>query len=683
MDAAARSSGTLLLFCTVVLTGAFLLFEIQPIIGKIVTPLYGGVAAVWTICMLFFQSTLLAGYILTLALSAAPVPLQLIVYPLLFLASLLWAGIPPASAWTVSPGGSPVLELLASLSTHVAVPCLLLSTVSGMMQVWFNHAGLGDPYRLYGVSNAGSIGALLAYPFVIEPSFALGQALSWWSCTYLTLVLLVVTASALVRAQLKGGKQEASAQAKPTGLPAVSPGQFFWWILTTTLGSATLLSFTSYLTTDVSPMPLLWVVPLAIYLLTFVLAFGDIRSYRRGLLLGTWMPIAALEPLCSQTSLLLGLPVNLLLMFQLCMICHGELASSKPAPAKLPVFYLAVAVGGACGGVLVGIVAPSVLPFEIERLLVVGLIGLFTIYHLAWKKFLAAGRRAPVVVSVLLLAALPFVCWHYLAPKKVLHFERNFYGSARVVQEDDYRFLQNGSTIQGFESSKAAGPLKGGPYFPPMKLAIDCLHRLHRDRPLAIGCIGLGVGAVAQFARPGDSLTFYEIDPKIEPIARRYFTFLNNTGARTQVLTGDGRTLLTRLPEQSFDLLIVDAFNGDAVPTHLLTREAFGVYLRHLRPDGCLWFQISNRNVDLEPVLANISKALGLKCVMITYLDAVKHVLVTRDQHTVDAIAAMGTREFLHMSVNKARERANVGIWTDDFSSLLPVLKLNLVRHGL
>ncbi len=382
-----------ILFCTSTFLAAFLLFQVEPVVGKIVTPLYGGTASVWTVCLFFFQFVVLIGYIMTFVISKLPPKAQLFLYLTLLVISLFWSKIPARQLWTVGDNNAPIQNLLLALVQHMAVPCIMLATVSGIIQIWFAFARLGNPYPLYSLSNLGSLLALLSYPIIIEPHITVFSTLRYWSWLYCLLITIIFLCAFITNFQLKNiaAPEHENKDLLPEN--SVNNKKFFKWLFFSTMGSATLLSYSSYLTSEISPIPLLWVLPLAIYLLTFILVFAQDKYYKRQFFLNSWMLLAICEPLAIQISFLLSLVINLILIFEICMICHGELALSKPSIKYLPTFYLALALGGAIGGLFISIVAPSIFSFEAERFFIIIIMALFTVNEVALKKFKASNKK--------------------------------------------------------------------------------------------------------------------------------------------------------------------------------------------------------------------------------------------------------------------------------------------------
>jgi hypothetical protein len=656
-----------------VFLGASLLFGIEPLTGKIITPVLGGASEVWIVCLLFFQMVVLGGYLLTFLLSHLERRSQIAVYILLFAISLIWARIPNADAWGFASQHDPTWALLWALTSHLAVPCIVLSSVSGTMQVWQARSGSGDPYKLYSLSNLGSLGALLAYPTLIEPLLPVSATLKIWQASYFALFAAALAASTYAWRTTGTAAPAQPAEFQATPLQDLSQNQIVRWLFLSTLGSAALLAFTSYITTDVAPVPLLWVLPLAIYLFTFVIAFG--RSHlKTDLLIALWIPTVIAEPISMGIAPIAVLAVNLVLLFELCMVANAELSASKPDALHLPMFYLAIAVGGALGGILVALVAPLCFTFAGERSVV---ILVFTIYQLFAGAASFSKRRLTIRIVIAVLTSLALLAWLIFPTPDIVHRERNFFGSVSVKHEGDMVTLYHGRVKHGqqyLDPQKAA--IDVYPYGPPAALIFAFLHNMYGSDPLTIGVIGLGSGSMAVEAKQGDSISFYEIDPKIRTIAENWFSYLAHSKAKASVQVGDGRLLL-RDSQKNFDAICIDAFNGDAVPVHLLTVEAMNIYLQHLKPEGILFFHITNAYLDLAPIIGNVAQVLHLHGCKLTYGD-VKYVALSRDTAIIQKLTTFAEKEGPHFSnttVSTLPVRSDLKVWTDDYSNLYSVLK--------
>jgi hypothetical protein len=670
-----------IIFCVSTFLAAFLLFQIEPVVGKIVTPLYGGTASVWTICLFFFQFAVLMGYVMTFAITKLPPKIQLYVYLTSLAISLFWSQIPVRQLW-LSDNSAPVQNLLLSLAQHMAVPCIILATVSGIMQVWFGLARLGNPYPLYSLSNLGSMLALLTYPAIIEPNTTVAGTLKYWSWLYCILAVAIFSCALIVnlRSGIAQTPHSGDENIEPELDNSIDRKKFFKWLFFSTMGSAALLSYSSYLTSEVSPIPLLWVLPLAIYLLTFILVFAKDKFYKRSFFLNTWMVLAACEPITIQISFLLSLVVNLILIFEICMICHGEIAISKPGVKYLPTFYLAIALGGAIGGLFVGIIAPYIFTFEAERFFIIVILALFTVNEVALKKFQASNKKILLRFALIGVTIAVLIAWIKLTPTNVAYRERNFYGVAKVVKEGDFLVLYHGHTVHGRQYlNPVLAPVSTGLYYLPLEEMMDFMHGL-KNHPMSIGVVGLGVGMFTPYGKPQDNIVFYELDPKIEKIARRYFSFISQAKAKVKIMIGDGRFTLSELPPQQYDFMVIDVFNSDSIPCHLLTREALAIYLQHLKKDGILAFHITNNYLDLEPVLGNLAKQDNLFSCYISQGKSSSYIAMTRNAQLMDELTRfIKSKRDKYPEVDTRQTVLNprLGVWTDDYVSLLSVLKLH------
>jgi predicted O-methyltransferase YrrM len=652
---------------------AYLIFQIEPLSGKIVTARLGGSAGIWSVCVLFFQLVVLAGYVLTYLLCKLKPKLQATLYATLAVASLGLLKLPPPELWMPPPELEPVYSLLSLLIGNLAVPCIFLSSVSGMLQKWFAQLKLGNPYPLYSISNTGSLGALLAYPILVEPHVGLAQTIDIWRWFYVAVIGLVVLSAVIVWLIVK---PEPAAVELGVDEAAPSSTSFLVWLCLSALGSVTLLVYTTYLTQDIAPVPLLWVVPLSIYLVTFILCFAASQFYERKILLLLAPALLIFEP-CLRSLPAANVLAVLSIIFLICMICHGELVLRKPGYRYLPLFYLAVALGGALGGILVNLVAPSIFDSYVER----GIIG-WCIIALTVKSFWKDDLRffshrwldaAAIITLVYLLALLNLT--FLLKPGKVTVWQkRNFYGCLSVNSDGDRITLVNGDIIHGSQYKDKAFQFIPTQYYARSSgagLIDDCWRSRHPGRRLKYGLIGLGAGTMAAYANPGDTVVFYEIDPKVKEAAQRYFSYLSNCRGSVTILNGDARVTLSTQAPQNFDYLLVDAFNGDAVPVHLLTKEAVNIYLKHLAADGILLVHISNKYVNLEPVLANIAEQLGLTAQYIRSPNG-RYVAISR-MHPVE-LPAEDQKFFPELTIEQARGNQLVGVWTDNYSNVYAIL---------
>jgi hypothetical protein len=623
----------LALFCGTLFLSAALLFSVQLMVARMILPLLGGTPAVWNTCLVFFQVVLLAGYAYAHLLPARfGVRGQLLVHAALLLVPLL---ILPVSVvgWVPPSEAAPAAWLLLLLSATTGLPFFVVSTSAPLLQQWFartGHPASGDPYFLYAASNLGSLGALLSYPVLVEPHLGLAAQSRVWSAGYVLLALLVLACAARVwrspvakTAAADPEKSAAGPGPDPRGLRGLA--RRLRWVALAFVPSSLLLGVTNYLSTDVASAPLLWVLPLALYLLSFILAFARLRLLHPVFVLllplGIWLllEVSALPPNRLKMTEVAGL--HLALVFVAMTVCHGELARTRPPAGRLTEFYLLLALGGALGGTFNSLVAPRLFDRVVEYPLLLAAACL-----LLPRMGLPEGRRRldlGVTAAVGLLGAafvvplLGVTGRHAFAP--VVHRERNFFGVLRVeaTPANDLRFLFHGTTLHGMQSLLPAARREPLGYFHragPVGRVFDALGGSRKD----VAVVGLGAGTLAAYAQPGQRWTFYEIDPAVERLASdpRYFTYLADArerGADAGVVLGDARLRL-RDSDRTYDLIILDAFSSDTVPVHLLTREALRVYLARLADDGLLAFHISCLHVRLHPVVGNLAKDAGLAC---------------------------------------------------------------------
>jgi hypothetical protein len=660
-----------------ILAGSFLLFAVEPLAGKLVTAQFGGSSGIWSICLLFFQAALLLGYLVTLGLSKLSTRGQAISYAGLALASVLCLKVCPSSIWVPDANSNPLASLLEMLVARLALPCVFLSTISGTLQNWHRQMRLGDPYPLYAVSNAGSLAALLLYPLIIEPRFSLSSSLSYWTAGYwLVAILACVGAGLLVLANKEENSPDCqSASAAPPALL-----DYAWWVGLSALGCTILLSYTSYLTQDIAPVPLLWVVPLCLYLLTFIFCFGAERFYKRQLFLFLGPILAATEP-HLQHYLSWNVLAVCASLFCLCMCCHGEIYRRRPEAQHLPNFYLAIAFGGMLGSMFVNLVAPFIFSTYAERIVAV-VAAIVICFYLILRDNAFLMPLVPLNWVLMLstcIACGTGVSSGLLHRQEIVSEARNFYGCVTVKSNEDEVTLVNGRIVHGRQNKNederdvpTTYYQRGGPvgFF-------DSLVRTKLNRPVKYAVIGLGAGTLAAYGQAQDQIDFYEIDPKIERIAQTYFTFLKDSPARINVKLGDARITLKNDPSGQYDLMIVDAFYGDAIPVHLLTKEAIQLYFKHLKPDGILLVHISNRYLDLEPVFGNLAKDLNLKCFILKSNRMVPYVALSKDPLFADQVGRMDVTQFDKLSVMPPETSPSCGIWSDDYSNIASILKID------
>ena len=661
-----------------VFASAFLLFLVQPVLAKQVLPWFGGSAIVWTVCMVFFQLVLLLGYAYAHALARYAAPrVQAVLHGVLLAASLAFLPMIPSAAWKPAGGDNPATGILLLLFATAGLPYLLLSATSPLVQSWWARARPdASPYRLFALSNLASMLALLGYPFVIEPALTSRQQSWMWSAGY---VVFAACCAALAWRSgalppLPRGDDAMITEPRPDARVAGL------WLLLSALGSATLLAVTNHLTQNISSIPLLWVFPLAIYLLTFILCFEGSDWYRPGLYVASlaWtLGVMAwfLADRRLEFDLVWQVVVFLAGLYFVCMFCHGELARRRPRARYLTHFYLVVSAGGVLGGALVGLVAPLVLPGYLEldvALVAAAVLALALNLHRRWPAVAALAAVASMVMGS--------VGWHvYTFAQGTLHMERNYYGVLRVKEgqvdpadpDTRYRSLVHGAILHGEQYLGERYRHAATTYY-QVSSGIGRTLLALQGRPLKVGIIGLGAGSLAVYANAGDTYRFYDINPAIPRIAHAYFTYLDDASGKIEVVLGDARLSLEHEAPQGFDVLAVDAFTGDAIPVHLLTVEAVGEYLRHMKPSGVIAFHVSNRFLDLKPVLLAIADYHHLEY---AYVHEKKDSGTTSDWVLLTHDRTFLLRPAIVEATEPVAPEPDWRLWTDDFNNLLQVFR--------
>jgi hypothetical protein len=677
--------------CTIFLS-AFLLFAVQPMIGKIILPWFGGSAAVWSTCLLFFQAALLAGYLYAHRSTRSLKPKQQATLHIALMAlSLALLPILPSPTWKPSQAGDPSLRILLLLAATIGLPYLLLSTTSPLLQAWYVAAKPGAvPYRLFALSNFGSLLALLSYPVFVEPMFTTQWQAYGWSGIYVVFVLIC---AAVAWKAMRAAPQHSPEAIAAT--PSLSPS---WtirivWTALAACASTLLLAISNHLSQNVAPIPFLWVLPLAVYLLSFILCFEREKVYNRGVFLpllvialaGAGYAIYANE---GNPNIAWAIPTFVAALFVCCMVCHGELARLKPDPRHLTSFYMMISLGGTLGGVFVAIVAPRVFHTYLELPLAMvacsalaAMVLWITSENWTGKLPVAAVRIAMLVFTVALGIYLGYE--KHLSDRIFRLSVRNFYGVLRVrdIAEDEgntaVRRLIHGTINHGTQLLDPAHRDEPTSYYGPFSGMGRAMNYLQKRGPVRVAVIGLGAGVTASFCRSGDVFRFYEINPLALSIASTWFTFLRDCKADHQVLLGDARLTLEAQPSQQFDLMAIDAFSSDAIPVHLLTREAFALYFRQLKPKGILAVHVSNRYLDLVPVVSRNARDFGKAAVDVDDEDEEEDYFSNSDWVLVSADgAAFRDAAFKSSSVQPARIRPNLRPWTDDYSNLFQILKI-------
>lgn len=691
------SIGLTAAIATAVLLSAFMLFQVQPLISKAILPWFGGSPTVWTTCMLFFQITLFAGYVyahlLTRYFSTRS---QVAIHVSLTLLAILSLPIAPSDDWKPVPENHPVAYILLILLAHLGLPYFLLSANGPLLQAWYAASLPGkSPYRLYAISNIGSLAALLTYPFVVEPILTLPSQSTIWSVGFLLFsLILLLTGVLIARVPLTAEThpsaasydQRPTADDPPDTRHGVSWGQMVRWLLLPALACITLLATTNHVCQDMAVVPFLWVVPLSLYLLTFILCFESDAWYRRDWI--GWSTVACVAVISLQAIVGGMLSISWLVatyfgaMFFICMLCHGELVRLRPDSRHLTLFYLMISAGGALGGLTVSLVCPLVFSQYHEMPLAL-LASFFLAIAVLFRHNQAAWQVGPPKVAWVVLGSLLLVVFGQMKSFRSDYIEsrRNFYGVLNIGQliepnQQSIRTMYHGRIVHGFQFENPTHRSVATSYYAPDTGAGLTIRRFPKANNRHIGVVGLGVGTLATYGQPGDRLRFYEINPDVIELAHKHFTYLADTQADCEVVLGDARLSLEREVDQKFDILVLDAFSGDAIPTHLLTREAFELYRRHLTDRGVLAIHISNKHIDLRPVVFSACDALSLRTAYITtspnaarYETGSQWVLASLDSELLDD-------EIVLAASHQEKPRfAQHQIWTDHFSNLLEVLK--------
>ena len=674
------------LYAATIFLSAFLLFLVQPIIARQILPWFGGAASVWAVCLVFFQSVLLAGYAYADWTSRRLAPrTQAKIHIALLALSLLLLPIVPEARWKPGVDGdtSSMLAILGLLGVTIGLQYFLLSATSPLLQAWYwRHFKHAAPYRLFALSNFASLLALLSYPVTIEPWLRSAVQSYGWSMLYGVFAALCAL-TAWVSARAAGtvpAQPLQAAKAETIDAPAPNFAQHITWIAYAGMGSCLLLGVTNHLTQNIASIPFLWLAPLSLYLITFILCFDHPRWYARPLFIA--LMAAALPAMAWYTdslNLYLAAPLYVAGMFVCCMFCHGELYRLRPAPRYLTTFYLMISIGGALGALLIGIAAPLLLKGYYE----LGITLVACALLLAWNA-LAAKRWIAVFAFVVVGVTTTFTIKHVTEYSNgVRVMMRNFYGVVRTRDFPDpvpFRVMYHGGINHGGQLIAPELRRKPSTYF-GLTSGYGRAFASLPETPRRVGVIGLGAGAIAAYARKGDLFRFYEIDPQVASVAMMEFSFLKDSPAQIEVALGDGRLSLEREPAQRFDLLAIDAFAGDSIPMHLLTREAMAVYVKHLAPDGVMVFQATNRFVNIAPVVERLASEFGLTAMIVidepenTYstgadywLSATDQIIVTRNRAILNASALKSVAEVLP-------QNPAFRVWTDDFYNLLGVLK--------
>ena len=736
-------------FSVAIFTSAFLVFQVQPIIARFILPWYGGTPSVWTTCMLFFQLGLLAGYLYAHVLANhLQLKHQAIVHGCLLVVSLFLLPITPELAESTQ-GLPQTFQILKILAVSVGFPFILLSASAPLLQHWFANAYPDkSPYRLYALSNFGSLLALLSYPFLVEPALRLSTQTIIWSFAYFAFLGMTLWCAWSLTGQKinqilsrqswkslldinnfinrlkQASVEEKTYTSKGNSATVEKAPEWFdriSWMLLAACGSVVLLAVTNQISQDVAVIPFLWVVPLSLYLISFIICFERDAWYQRKI----WLPflafsIALLVYLLnrdyadSEWSLGYQLLIYCTAMFACCMVCHGEMVRRRPTAGYLTMFYVYVALGGALGGIFVNLAAPLLFDgfWELHGSLV--LVCLLAILFIAFDHHTLNRFQRSIIVSIGFIGVgtlIWFLEIHISEQQDTSIFnKRNFFGILHVYEENKGEIQHSRSLFHGrirhgeqfIDESKQHQPTsyyvphsgvglalnrfpsrtnnetrkrnskrrRPKSYIPPRTEAVN--------KPMRVAAIGLGIGTIAAYGRPNDYFRFYEINQEVESVARKYFSYLENSKAEIDVVIGDGRGMLQHELEtsgsQQYDVIIVDAFTGDAVPVHLLTKEASDLYWQHLKENGVLALHISNLHVDLSDVVRQMAKQAGKDAIFIEY-DSRKDSQSSNDWVIITSNRLFINDRHVRRFRNDWDHKLKPIVWTDDFSNLFDIVQ--------
>jgi hypothetical protein len=680
-----------LLYGFTVFFGAFLLFLVEPMAAKQLLPVLGGSSAVWLTCLVFFQVTLLLGYLYAHLLTRSPsngwqeriyITLLAIAVVLLVAQTLLR----PALSRSAS---HPVTTIFLALTLTIGLPFLLLASTSPLLQIWLLRSEGGRiPYRLFALSNTGSLLALVAYPFVVEPNLTLRLQRTLWSAGFVLYAILCT----ILALQTRSTTQTESTP-EQSDAPRTTAAKRWLWFLLPMAAAMQLSAVTSHLTINIAAIPLLWMLPLAVYLLTFILAFERPTFYRRGLIVRLLVVmLASLGYAISKTDVTLPIGVAILFFlaeaFIACLFCHAETYALRPSrSAETTVFYLLVAAGGAAGTFFIGVLSPLIFSANYDLAIsffVTAALAVAVTWRDGWPQRLLWTTCAALLLFFAIMLRTAY------ARETILEV-RNFYGTLRVKQSashqgDTMRTLLNGTIQHGTQlfsassSSSSTSPSRTPTTYYAQNSGVGLALRLCcEDRPRNIGVVGLGAGTLAAYGKPGDRIRFYEINPQVRPIAQNLFTYLRDSGAQITYADGDARTSLAGEPPQHFDVLAIDAFSGDAIPLHLLTTEAVALYKRHLTPNGILAFHVSNQYLNLAPEIALLAASADMQSILIESNTDDSRGAFRSTWVLLVTNSAILTQPEMALAAQSIPVVSGLRPWTDDYSSLLPILQLG--RH--
>ena len=695
-DSPRRSRMLVVLFATTIFSSAFLLFQVQPLISKFILPWFGGSPAVWSTCMLFFQVTLFAGYVYAHLTTQYLSPRwQAGLHVALLLTAALLLPITPNDVWKPDGSSSPALQIVTLLTMCVGLPYFILSSTGPLLQRWFSLQAPGvSPYRLYALSNIGSLLALVSFPFVFEPVLASPAQASIWSWGFRVFAIFCAACACrlfFVKNLNTLLEAEKAAEAKAEGLNSTAPS---WadratWVGLAMVASVMLLATTNQVCMDVAAVPFLWILPLTLYLMSFILCFDASRWYSRkwyiSLLGVTFLSVLYTLLVGSQASILMQVSVYFSALFCCCMVCHGELARQKPSTRYLTQFYLLMSAGGAGGGLFVGLLAPYVFPayWELHIGIVACLLITLLVLFRDRNSYLYKGQPRLTWILIGLCVCLTVWSLQYHARKGVsvaIESSRNFYGVLRVQDQTDdvddanhRRAMVNGRIVHGNQFlAEDKKDLPTSYYGKTSGVGLVMEHH-KAGQKRRIGVVGLGVGTLATYGRQDDFMRFYEINSEVVRLAERYFTFLQDSASTTEMVLGDARLSLEHEEPQNYDILVLDAFTGDAIPTHLLTQEAAQLYKQNLNDDGFLCVHVSNLHFDLHPVVQALAKNAGMHSI---YVEAKQNKDLGTEKSQWMILSKQPISADITALAETIIEPAQTELlWTDEWSNLLSVIR--------
>lgn len=681
----------MLWFAATILLGAFLVFQVQPIISKCVLPWFGGTPAVWTTCMLFFQLLLFGGYLYAHLLRTFCKPFaQAAIHLSLLSAAALTLPIEPSDTWKPTGSESPTLYLLWMLGRYVGLPYFVLSSTGPLVQAWLSFQDDSDRvYRLYALSNAGSLFALLSYPFLFEPVLSVSTQSSLWSLMFCLFALVQgYVAISLFRLKPDATNTPAERQSSSNeSQPNISVKAQVAWIALPALASVMLLIVTNHVCQDIAVVPFLWVLPLSLYLASFIVCFDSPQWYRpKPIAAFTLAALALIQGksfLPGSVQLIAEASCYMVMLLGACLLCHGEVARLKPGTAKLTKYYAMLSAGGALGGVIVAVICPLLLNNHAELPFFVALVTALTfLLFFACKNWKQTeydwANAARLKYGAIVLLVAPILTMAFVSKNRTIASQRNFFGVLKVREKPLGTCLVHGSTLHGMQRYEPNQAQPTTYYGYESGVGYVMKEMQAKSESLRIGIVGLGCGVLTTYGRAKDHYDLIEINPAVIDIADRYFTFMSDCPSEMTRHLGDGRLVLERMSDAKFDILVLDAFSSDAIPAHLLTRESMSLYKHRLAAGGVLAIHTSNNHLELSPLVHNLSRDAGLESRMI---EGVGDDSIGTTHSTWMIIAGTGHWIFQTPSLVKAKSASeqdlrDAPLWTDQHHNLVSVLRL-------